>query len=321
MDDIFHKKYNEFARELHATCPELTSSIQSAVNLGSEERKAQFKEQVLPFCSPSRDSSIVPEFVLPGVPMPKSLWTQLSHQTHKSIQEYLTLLSFTFLIESSSSNTNSEGAAPSGNPLDSDWAKKMMDDMKSKMSGIDFAGLSEKIAKLFGGIGGIGGIGGGIGGIGGIPQLPEKFMKGQIAKLAEEIVKEFRMEDFGIDPAVMESAGNDPTKALNIIMELFMKNPQMMQGTIQKLTKKLQQKVQSGALRPQELVAEAEELMKTFSDNPDFVGLMESFRQMFGFEDTAAAQAAGRDGDNRLSLARSRLRKKLEAKKAGKGKK
>ena len=82
--------------------------------------------------------------------------------------------------------------------------------------------------------------------------------------------------------------------------------------------KKLQAKVQSGALRPQELVAEAEELMKTFSENPQFVEMMETFRSTFGFEDKEMAQAAGRDGENRLSLAQKRLRAKLEAKKKNK---
>jgi hypothetical protein len=68
----------------------------------------------------------------------------------------------------------------------------------------------------------------------------------------------------------------------------------------------------------QELVAEAEELMKTFGENPQFVEMMEAFRSAFGFEDKEAAQAAGRDNENRLSIARARLRKKLEAKRAAK---
>lgn len=304
LDTIFFTKFNEFARDLHGACPELTSKIQQAVNLSADERKKQFKEQVLPHCAPSRDSAACPAFVLPGVPMPKALWQQLSITNQKTIQEYLTILSFTFLMDTTKSPD------VSGADFTSDWAKTMMDDMKSKMNGVDFAGLSEKLSKLFGGFGDASG---------GIPSLPAKFLKGQIAKLAEEIVKEFRVEDFGLDPSQLEAAGNDPTKALNMIMEVFMKNPQAMQGTIQKLTKKLQQKIQSGALRPQELVAEAEELMKTFSENPQFVELMESFRQTFGFEDTEMARAAGRDGDNRLSIARARLRAKLEKRKGAKG--
>jgi hypothetical protein len=187
----------------------------------------------------------------------------------------------------------------------------MMNDMKEKMDSFDFKGIAEKIAGLFGSSADGKSI----------PQIPEKFLKGQIAKLAEEIVKEFKMEDFGIDPAEIEAAGSDPTKALNMIMEMFTKNPQILQGTVQKLGKKLQAKIQSGALRPQELVAEAEELMKTFSENQDFVQLMESFRRAFSFEDKEAAQASGRDDKSRLAIAKARLRKKLEEKKAGAAKK
>jgi hypothetical protein len=299
LGDVFITKYDEFARDLLGACPELTTQIQAAIALAPDHRRAQFKEQVLSSCSPKRNAADAPSYVLPGVPMPQALWAELSDSTKKAIQEYLTVLSFTYLMDSNAADL-------SGNEFTESWAKKMMEEMKSKMDGVDFAGLTEKISKLFG-----------AGGAGGIPSLPEKFMKGQIAKLAEEIVKEFRVEDFGLDPAQLEAAGNDPTKALNMIMEIFMKNPQAMQGTIQKLTKKLQQKIQSGALRPNELVAEAEELMKTFSENPQFVELMESFRQTFGFEDTEMARSVGRDGDNRLSIARARLRAKLEKRKGG----
>jgi hypothetical protein len=303
LGNVFLTKYEEFARDLLGACPELTSQIQAALALSPEDRRTRFKDEVLSSCSPSRNAATAPSYVLPGVAMPESLWTELSENTKKAIQEYLTVMSFTFLMDTNAPDL-------SGSEFTASWAKTMMDEMKSKMEGVDFAGLSEKISKLFGGF---------TDASGGIPSLPKKFLKGQIAKLAEEIVKEFRVEDFGLDPAVLEAAGNDPTKALNMIMEVFMKNPQAMQGTIQKLTKKLQQKIQSGALRPQELVAEAEELMKTFSENPQFVELMESFRQTFGFQDTETARAAGRDGENRLSIVQARLRAKLEKRKGAKG--
>ena len=63
-------------------------------------------------------------------------------------------------------------------------------------------------------------------------------------------------------------------------------------------------------------MAEAEELMKTFSENPQFVEMMEGFRQAFGMEGHEDdLRAAGRDGSARLSLVQQRLRKKLDAKK------
>jgi hypothetical protein len=98
-------------------------------------------------------------------------------------------------------------------------------------------------------------------------------------------------------------------------MEVYTQKPELIQAAMKKITKRLQQKVQSGELKPSELAAEAEEMMKEFTDNPAFVELMEGFRRSFGFEDGDAARQAGRDGENRLSVARARLRAKLEARK------
>lgn len=313
MDMIFDSKYVEFAKDLKASCPELEDKINAALALSSEERMSEFKKQVLADCSPKRNADVCPNFVLPGVKMTDEIWSSLSSASKKAIQEYMTLLSFVFLIDAGSSGDIN------GAEWSADWAKTMMDDMKEKMKNVDFAGISEKIASLFGAAGAS--AGGGLPGMPGMPglpegfpQLPEKFLKGQIAKLAEDIVKELKVEDFGIDPSIMESAGNDPTKALGLIMEALRKNPMALKTTIERLTKKIQNKIQSGALRPSELVAEAEELMKTFSENPQFVSLMESFRQSFGAFDPEMSRKTNREAENRLNIVRERLRKKLAAK-------
>jgi hypothetical protein len=300
-EDIFNSKYEEFIKDLHDACPEFTQSLVAAFNLSLEERKKQFKEQVIPSCSPTRDPTKCPSYVLPGVCMTEEVWSSLSENSRKAIQEYLTLLSFFSLMESGLPSGFGESSGWSA-----EWMKGMMEDMKSKMKNVDFSGFAEKMANLFGK------------GSDGLPQLPEKFLKGQIAKLAEEIVKEIKIEDFGINPADFEEATKDPSKALQMISDIFIKNPQSFQQTILKVVKKLQSKIQSGALRPQELVAEAEELMKTFHENPQFVDMMESLRGMFGMGDDMAdlQRATGNDGNARLSLVQARLRKKLEAKKA-----
>ena len=293
--DIFNTKYEEFANKLKEVCPELIPLLDSALILPAEFRKSQFKELVLPSCSPKRDMTVNPKTVLPGVVLSKKIWSEMSETTRKAVQEYLNVLSFSFLLEGSS------GEVPSG--WTSEWATKMMDEMKEKMGDFDFAGLSAKFAEIFTAEGGF-------------PKLPEKFLKGQIARLAEDIVKEFDVTELGLDPAAMEAAGNDPSKALKMITDIFMRNPAALQGIIQKLTKKIQKKIQSGAIRPQELAAEAEELMKTFSENPQFVSLMESFRKSFG----AAAEGRAdhpndRNSSSRMDIVKERLRKKLEEKK------
>jgi hypothetical protein len=299
MESVFSKKYAEFANDLLASFPELATNITAALALNQREQVLSFKAKVLPRCSPNRDTKKCPGLVLPGVELTESMWDSTTSKTKKAIQEYMTILSFSVLIEQGNENDIS------GSPFTSGWAKKMMEDMKTKMEGIDFGKMSEKIAELFGS------------GAGGIPQLPEKFMKGQIARLAEEIIKEIKIEDFGLDPAEFEAYSNDPSKAFQLMMEIFTKNPQKLQETMMKLTKKLQQKIQNGSIRPKELVAEAEELMKTFSDNPQFVSMMESFRQGFGFneEDLAAATGRSTGSNSRLSLVQQRLRRKLEERK------
>jgi hypothetical protein len=294
--DLFNTKYEEFATKLKEIFPELAPLIGAALILPADLRKSQFKELILPSCSPSRNTNRCPGGVLPGVVLTKKAWEELSDNSKKAIQEYLTVLSFTFLLENGTS-----GDLPS-NGWTSEWAEKMMGEMKEKMEAFDFTGISEKIAEIFGSEGGF-------------PKLPEKFLKGQIARLAEDIVKEFDIKEFGLDPEAMEAASSDPSKALKMITDVFMRNPAALQGIIKKLTSKIQKKIQSGALKPQELVAEAEELMKTFSENPQFVSLMESFRKSFGsVSEGRSDHPNDRNSSSRLDIVKERMRKKLEQK-------
>jgi len=326
LGDVFQKKYTEFCAALLETCPELKRKITVASALSPVARVKRFKEEVLPSCGPTRDSEACPGTVLPGVVLPKALWADLSIGSQKAIQEYLTLLSFSLLMEENAGASAAAAAAGAGaagastNPMADAFTDGFMADIKAKMDKVDFAKLSSKIAEMFTATAAAA-TEGASASASASPQIPERFLKGHIAKLAEEIIQEIRVEDFGVDPVAFEAAKADPTKAIELMTNAYQRNPEAFQGAIVKLTKKLQQKIQSGSLRPQELVAEAEELMKTFSENAQFVEIMESFRQAFGFEDTEAARAVGRDGENRLSIVQQRLRKKLEARKAGKSKK
>jgi hypothetical protein len=148
--------------------------------------------------------------------------------------------------------------------------------------------------------------------------FPEKLLKGHLAKLIEELVKDFKPEDFGLDEATIKSLEESPTRAFELIMELYTKNPQFLQGAVQKITKRLQAKFRSGELRPDQIAREAEELMKDFTENPELTQLMETIRSTFGMENMEAAKAAGQEDNARRAIVRDRLRKKLDAKKNAK---
>jgi hypothetical protein len=216
-----------------------------------------------------------------------------------------------FLEGFGSEGKDKEGPEGKGTPA---WMDKVMGDWKSKLSSMDFEGLLKKCAGLFGSTD-KDTSGNPTGGFK-LPKLPEKFLKGQLAKLAEEIVKDIKAEDLGLTPEMMAECEASPSRAFELLLQVMTKNPGILQSTIKKIGKRLQQKIQSGAIRPNEIAKEAEELMKEFAGNADMVGMMDSFKTAFGFEDMDIAKAAGKEGSARLNIVKERLRKKMEEKKA-----
>ena len=299
--NIFDTKYDDFAGDLLEVFPELEGNVRAAIALNEAERMRRFRDEVLPVAgSPMRDHDVNPRALLPGVTISDAVWTELSENNRKSIQEYITLLSFSCLLQT-------------GTDISSAWAswsqnKESMDDfMKTwsgKLDGVDLGGLIGKFSGLFG--------------ISGesFPSIPEKFLKGHIARLAEEIVRDFDPREFGFTEDDIQRLEKDPGRAFELLMKMYGGKGDFIQKAIKKIGKRLQDKIMSGQIKPQEIANEAEELMKIFSENPKFVEMMESFRSMFGMEDPDLARQAGREGSARLAIVKDRLRKKLEARKA-----
>jgi hypothetical protein len=302
LDSIFNKKYNEFCDDLMGTYPEKQAEIVAARALTETERLTRFRAEVLPSAGrPNRDPLVTPGTVLPGVTLEAHHWQEFSAGSKKAIQEYVTLLSFCCMFGDPTNPWASQGEGPS-----KAWMEDMMNHWRDKLNTVDFKSLSEKIMGIFGGA---------AGGPGNF-KIPERLLKGQLAKLAEELVREFKPEDFGLSADQLEETEKNPSRAFEMLMQIYTQRPEVLQNAMKRIAKRLQDKVRRGELKPQELAAEAEQMMKEFTDNPAFVELMEGFRSAFGFEDQDTAKAAGRDGEGRLAQARSRLRAKLEAKKA-----
>ena len=212
------------------------------------------------------------------------------------------------------------------------WMDDAMNDMKKKLEGVDFQNIIKKFMTFFKSTQGFTGATEGTadpsvkpsglpGGFdkffeGGFPKIPEKFLKGHMAKLAQEIVKDITPEELGISPEMMAECEKNPSRAFDILFQVFTNNPTIIQKTVQRIGKRLQQKIASGAIRPQEIAHEAEELMKEFASNPSFVEMMEGIKSAFGFEDMGMARAAGRESSARLAMVKERLRKKVAVKEA-----
>ena len=298
LGSIFQQKYDEFAVDLEGALPELSSAIAVAKGLGAEERAKQFATHVLANCSPNREKTKNPGLVLPGVTITDSLWTALSDTSQKAIQEYLTLLGFTSLYS---------GAAGADSKPSTEWTESFLNTMREKMSSMDFEGISKKIADMMAGLG-----------TDNMPKIPERFLKGHLAKLVEELSREVRPEDLGLTPEQIAEYEKNPGGAFELITQLYTKNPEIIQKLIKRVAKRIQDKIQRGEIRPDQIAVEAEEMMKEFTGNGAFMEMMSSFKDTFGMADPDIARAAGREGDARRNIVKERLRKKMEAKKAGK---
>jgi len=323
-DSVFQKKYDEFAEDLMGALPEYASQIATAQALLQKDRLERFQVEVKFNHTMSGGSSEEfrhnPNTVLPGVVISDTVWGSLSDQTKKAIWEHVRILSICCFMEA--------GFGQDTKPKWMDDAMTAaMEEMKKKLESVDFQSLISKLMNMMkpdddsnadaddekkpSGIPSLDDMF-----KGGLPKLPDRFLKGHMARLAQEMIKDITPADLGISPDMLKACEKDPSRAIQILFSTFTNNPGIIQQLIGKIGKRLQQKVMTGAINPQEIAREAEELMKEFSENSSFVDMMSGIKSAFGFEDMDMARAAGREGSARLAAARDRLRKKLEKKKA-----
>ena len=295
LDAIFQTKYDEFAAALADVFPEMTEVIKTATNLSAPDRLQMYKAMILPNAgNPKRDSTKCPGMVLPGVMITEATWAIATEGTKKAINQFLSIMTFSFVMK------DGEGMSGAfGGDAFKTFAEDFMNQWRSKLDRNEFDSFTERIKELFGSGGDR------------LPPFPERFKNGRLAKLAEDIVRELKPEEFGLDPETVKQCEEDPSRAFEILMQSTMKNPMVIQNAMKRIIKKLQDKFQRGEFKPEDLAAEAEEMMKEFSENPAFVEMMESLRKTFSFEDPEAAAAAGRPESARLALVKNRLRQKL----------
>jgi hypothetical protein len=283
---IFDVKYSEFTTNLLEAIPEMNAQILAAAALSPAERLDRFKSEVLPNVTPTKISRTI----LPGVTLTDDIWESLGEEGQKAIREFLSVLGVCCMSDSE------------------EWSKEFLNKWKESMASVDFDNLATKMASIFGAKGE------------NLPKIPERLLKGQLAKLADEILREFKPEEFGFSPEMLEEAEKNPARAFEIITEIYTKNPMALQNIMKRIMKRLQDKIRRGEFRPQDIAKEAEELMSELTENSGFKDLLGSLKGSFGFDDAEEEadlyRSAGREGEARRNLVKERLRNKLAQKKA-----
>jgi hypothetical protein len=305
----FKEVYTQFLGELGLTFPELD---RFATKASKKTGWSEFYTSVLPILDKiaARDSSIFDKKgveIAPGVIMTDVLWASAGKPTHRAMWDFLSSLVLLASYEKKHSKNVAEGESVFDISGAEESMKKMFDNLGKQFSSGSFSsffdgikeaaeGFKEKFGKA-------------MDLSGDMPKIPEKLFKGHIAKIAEELAKEFKPEDFGISPDLMNS--NDSAAVFEYLQEVFTKNPETLMKGAKKIAARIQNKLKNGEVRREELIQEAEELMGEFQNNP-------MFKEMFSQLSSTLRGSSGGESEpsERLRVTKERLRKKLEAKKA-----
>lgn len=325
----FHSTWLQFCEDLEGTFPELGGALGTCKRMDAAASLSAFRKLWCPqlLSVATRDAALFTETglgaeVLPGVHIGHRLWQDVSESTHTAIWNYLNSLALLSASEASAEDADNfwDEAAfkkgmeemirglkdAAGGAGSTDGGENPFAGFGSSFGAMD--GLFEKLRTMAEGFGGAAAAGG-------MPdiKIPERLFKGHIAKMAKELAEEFKPEDFGLDPDMLET--KDPSKIFEFLQDIFTKKPEMLMAAAQRIAKKIQTKFQRGEIRREEIMSEIEELMKEFSENEAFTSLFGQLGEVLG----STAKATGNEGSERRRQVQERLRKKQAEKEAKRG--
>jgi len=263
--------------------------------------------------------------ILPGIFFSAKLWSDTSKETRVVFWDYLAsliLLNTMFVGSSASAPAAAASASATGGeePMEMPDFEEMMKEMSAGFKSEEFKGIFENMKNMFKDLSG--NVPPAAEGEEGpkvpfeMPTIPEHLQNGLIAKIAAELAGEFKPEDLGIDPVMMERM--NPMQIFEHLQFVYTNNPELLTGAMKRVAGKIQNKFASGALNKDALMREAKELMTYFTDNPAFKDMFESFGGLFDNPLMGGGEGAKGSQSERLQAARERLRKKAAKKNAKK---
>jgi len=272
-----------------------------------------------------------------------TLWGEVSETTHEAIWRYLRTLLLEALLEGCADATaiTAEKAIilttilqeERAEELDSgrDSESESETDVSEGVAAVEavreqilsgMSGLKERLQNLLQTAKSIDGSGGAD--MPPLPEIPERLRNGKIAKLAHDMMKHFKPEEFGIDPAMLEAAGDNLEGVLKHMAELYQRDPTVLIAGAKRMAERIQRQVMGGSIKQEELIAEAQEFVALFKDHPMFKEAIAKFQEMVGegglgelLGGLGGGSTAGAPSE-RLRAVQERLRKKMAARQAKK---
>jgi hypothetical protein len=314
----FAKTLKGFCDELRLTFPELGTAIDRAAVVSAAQYWRMWQKNLDILLEKNADGLFEAKsgFLIGAVRMTPALWGEISENTQKAIWRYLRTLTLEAAMEISMESLTPEQMQAlmdimTAERLDAGGAEAeaaqkelfeetmghlnpLMDRLKGMMGGF-MDGVDLKDIPL--------------------PEIPEHLKRGKIARLAEQLAKQFKPEEFGIDPTMLE--GDNVEEVLKRLAELYKRDPTMIMAGAKRMADKIKQQVMGGSLKREDLLAEAKEFVALFKEHPLFKEAIAKFEGLMGEGGLASMfSGGGGGGSDRLRATQERLRKKLEARKA-----
>jgi hypothetical protein len=321
----------QFTNELGLSYPELDKAVSAYMKRKDHIDGFSTLASALKAAVAARDDSFFLKSggkgieILPGIFFSAKLWSDTSKETRVVFWDYLAsliLLNTMFVGPTApAAAAASASATGGGETLEMPDFEEMMKEMSAGFKSEEFKGIFENMKSMFKDLSG------------NVPpaaedeegqkkpfempKIPEHLQNGLIAKIAAELAGEFKPEDLGIDPVMMERM--NPMQIFEHLQFVYTNNPELLTDAMKRVAGKIQNKFASGALNKDALMREAKELMTYFTDNPAFKDMFESFGGLFD-NPLMGGTGEGAKGSQseRLQAARERLRKKAAKKNAKK---
>lgn len=312
----FRSTFLQFCEDLAGTYPELTEAINCCKELEEVEVQKRFSLNWRSHLAAIalRDASVFTKEgieILPGVQFTKVMWSEVGEATHTAIWNYLSSLALLSAAGDTEADFWSEDEFKKGME---EMMRHLKEAAETPQGGAGGPSPFEGLGGIFEKLKGMASMfeGSGKGGAK-LPEfkIPERMFKGHIARMARELAEEFKPEDFGLSPDMVDT--QDPAKIFEYLQDIFTKKPDLLMSAAQRIGKKIQVKFQRGEIRREEILSEIQELMAEFSENEAFSAL---FGQL-GDVMQMSAKATGNEGSERRRQVQERLRKK-QAEKAKK---
>jgi hypothetical protein len=278
-----------FCDELKQTFPELEQQISRAVTLGPDQYFASWAKNLPILLARDADALFAERkgFIIGSVRLTPALWAEISENTRAAIWKYLR----TLVLESAMGLSD----------LSAETMQTLMEIIVTEKSGGSMESMMDKLKEM---------MGADLSGMA-MPEIPERLRNGRIAKLAEEMAKQFDPAEFGIDPALL--SGDNVEEILKRLMDIYKRDPTMLVNGARRVAEKIKKQIQGGSLNRDDLIAEAQEYVALFKNHPmakgflNQSGLAEMFSGLGGSETTPS---------ERRRTVQERLRKKLAERQA-----